>query len=76
MKSASILQTMMRRYAVQCVNHPADVVIEPEVNGIDLSEFSRTNEFAARGEKAVLEDVSKIRSLLTHLDDQLFPSDS
>jgi predicted acylesterase/phospholipase RssA/CRP-like cAMP-binding protein len=82
MKSPSILQTMMRSYAVQCVNmhsvgiHPADVVIEPEVNGIDLSEFSRTNELAASGEKAVLEDVSKIKSLLTHLDGQLFPSDS
>lgn len=79
MTSASILQTILRSYLVQSVNmhsfgvQPADVVIEPDVTGIDLSEFSRTNELAAIGEKATLEAIPKIKSLLSQLDDQLFP---
>jgi len=79
MSSASILQTMLRSYMVQCVNmnsvgiQPADVVIEPEVAGIDLSEFSRTNELAASGEEAVPEALPTIRSLLAQLDGKLFP---
>jgi hypothetical protein len=52
---------------------PADVVIEPDVTGIDLSEFSRTSELAAIGEEAVQEDISRIKSLLAQIDGQLFP---
>jgi NTE family protein len=79
MSSASILQTVMRSYVVQSVNmhsfgiHPADIVIEPNVTGIDLSEFSRTNELAAIGNKAAVSAIPKIKSLLSHLDEQLFP---
>jgi NTE family protein len=79
MSSASILQTVMRSYVVQSVNmhsfgvHPADVVIEPDVTNIDLSEFSRTNELAAIGEKAAQKAIPKIKSLLAHLDETLFP---
>ena len=78
MSSASILQTVMRSFMVQSVNMhsvgvgPADVVIEPDATGVDLSEFSRTRELAAIGNEAGLEANSKIRSLLAQLDDQLF----
>ena len=70
----------MRSYVVQSVNmhsfgvHPADIVIEPNVTGIDLSEFSRTNELAAIGNKAAVIAIPKIKSLLSHLDEQLFPA--
>jgi predicted acylesterase/phospholipase RssA len=81
MASASILQTILRSYVVQSVNmhsfgvQPADVVIEPDATGVDLSEFSRTRELATIGEEAVLEVMPKIKSLLAQLDGQLFPSD-
>ena len=80
MASASILQTILRSYVVQSVNmhsfgvQPADVVIEPDATGVDLSEFSRTRELATIGEEAVLEVMPKIKSLLAQLDGQLFPS--
>jgi predicted acylesterase/phospholipase RssA len=82
MGSASALQTMLRSYLVQNVNmnsvgvRPADVVIEPAVAGVDLSEFSRTRELAALGEEAAVEVIPKIKSLLAQLDDQLFPGNS
>ena len=79
MGAASALQTMLRSYRVQSVNmnsvgvRPADIVIEPAVAGVDLSEFSRTRELAALGEEAAVEVIPKIKSLLAQLDDQLFP---
>ena len=73
------MQTLLRSLLVQ--NHslnafgvqPADVVIEPDVTGFDLTEFMRAKELAAIGEAAALEQVPKIRQLLTRLDPQLFP---
>lgn len=79
MASASILQTILRSYVVQSVNmhsfgvSPADVVIQPDTTGVDLSEFSKTSELAAIGEEAVLKVVPQIKSLLAKLDGQLFP---
>jgi predicted acylesterase/phospholipase RssA/CRP-like cAMP-binding protein len=73
-----ILQTLLRSLLVQ--NHslnaigvqPADVVIEPDVTRFDLAEFMRAKELAAIGEAAALEQIPKIRQLLTRLDPQLF----
>jgi predicted acylesterase/phospholipase RssA len=79
MTPASILQTILRSYVVQSVNmhsfgvQPADVVIEPDATGIDLSEFSRTRELAAIGEEAALKVIPEIKPLLAQLDGQLFP---
>jgi len=79
MSTASILQTILRSYVVQSVNmhsfgvQPADVVIEPDATGIDLSEFSRTRELATIGEAATLEAIPKIKTLLNQLDNRLFP---
>jgi predicted acylesterase/phospholipase RssA len=77
-KKPSTLQTILRSLLVQ--NHslnalgvrPADVVIEPDVRGFDLTAFTRTVELAARGEAAALEQVPKIQQLLARLDPQLF----
>jgi len=75
----SILQTMLRSYLVQSVNmnsvgiQPADVVIEPDVSDVQLSEFSRTKELGAIGEEATLQVIPKTKSLLAQLDAQLFP---
>ena len=80
MTPVSTLQTVMRSYVVQCMNmtsvgvQPADVVIEPDATGVGLSEFSRTNDLAAVGEEATLEAIPNIKSLLSHLDGQLFPA--
>ena len=73
-----IVPTLLRSLLVQ--NHslnaigvqPADVVIEPDVTGFDLTEFMRAKELAAIGEAAALEQVPKIRRLLNRLDPQLF----
>jgi predicted acylesterase/phospholipase RssA len=78
-KRPSTLQTIFRSLLVQ--NHslnafgvqPADVVIAPDVTGFDLTEFMRANELATIGEAAALEQIPKIRQLLSRLDPQLFP---
>jgi len=78
-KRPSTLQTILRSLLVQ--NHslnafgvqPADVVIAPDVTGFDLTEFMRANELATIGEAAALEQIPKIRQLLSRLDPQLFP---
>ena len=78
-KKPSAIQTLLRSLLVQ--NHslnaigvqPAEVVIEPDVTGFDLTEFMRAKELAAIGEAAALEQISNIRQLLTRLDPQLFP---
>jgi predicted acylesterase/phospholipase RssA/CRP-like cAMP-binding protein len=77
-KKPTILPTLLRSLLVQ--NHslnafgvqPADMVIEPDVTGFDLSEFMRAKELAAIGESAALEQIPKIRNLLARLDPQLF----
>ncbi len=51
---------------------PADVVIEPDVSDVDLSDFSRTKELGVTGEEAALQQIPKIKSLLSQLDGQLF----
>ena len=74
----TVVQTLLRSLLVQ--NHslnafgvqPADVVIEPDVTGFDLTEFARAKEAAAIGEAAALQQVPKIQQLLTRLDPQLF----
>jgi predicted acylesterase/phospholipase RssA/CRP-like cAMP-binding protein len=72
------LPTLLRSLLVQNYNlnaigvRPADVVIEPDVTGFDLTEFMRAKELAAVGEAAAREQVPKIRQLLTRLDPHLF----
>ena len=72
------MPTLLRSLLVQNHNlnamgvQPADVVIEPDVTGFDLTEFMRAKELAAIGEAAALEQVPKIRQLLARLDPQLF----
>jgi NTE family protein len=51
---------------------PADVVIEPDVTGFDLTEFMRAKELAAIGEGAAREQIPNIQQLLARLDPQLF----
>jgi predicted acylesterase/phospholipase RssA len=78
-RKPTVVQTLLRSLLVQ--NHslnaqgvqPADVVIEPDVTGFDLTAFTRAKELAAIGEAAALERVPKIRHLLSRLDPHLFP---
>jgi predicted acylesterase/phospholipase RssA len=73
-----ILPTLLRTLLVQ--NHslnafgvqPADVVIEPDVTGYDLTEFMKAKDLAAIGEATTLEQIPKIKRLLSRLDPQLF----
>jgi predicted acylesterase/phospholipase RssA/CRP-like cAMP-binding protein len=77
-KKPTIVQTVLRSLLVQNHNlnahgvRPADVVIEPDLTGFDLTEFVRAKELAAIGEAAALEQIPKIQQLLTRLDPQLF----
>jgi NTE family protein len=79
-KKPGIVQTLLRSLLVQ--NHslnalgvqPADVVIETDVRGFDLTEFTRSKEMAAVGEAAALEQIPRMRQLLARLDPQLFGS--
>jgi predicted acylesterase/phospholipase RssA len=83
MRSASTIQTILRSFLVQSTSvnaigvQPADFVIEPDVSGFELTEFSRTDELAAIGEQATRKAIPQILQLLTRLDRELFrtPSD-
>ncbi len=80
MRSASTVQTLLRSFLVQSFSinaigvEPADFVIEPDVTAFQLTEFTRTDELAAVGEKATVEALPRIRDLLHRLDARLFPS--
>ena len=80
-KKPGIVPTILRSLLVQNHNlnafgvQPADVVIEPDVTGFELTEFMRAKELAAIGEAAALEQIPKIKQLLARLDPQLFPLD-
>jgi predicted acylesterase/phospholipase RssA/CRP-like cAMP-binding protein len=79
-KKPAVVQTLLRSLLVQ--NHslnaqgvrPADVVIETDVRGFDLTAFERARELASVGEAAGLAATPRIRQLLTRLDPRLFPS--
>ena len=74
------VQTLLRSLLVQ--NHnlhavgvgPADVVIEPDVTGFDMAEFTRAEELAVIGQTAATDQVARVRRLLHRLDPQLFPA--
>lgn len=73
-----VVQTILRSLLVQNYSlndygvRPADVVIEPDVTGFELTEFMRATELAAIGEATARDQVPKIQQLLTRLDSQLF----
>jgi predicted acylesterase/phospholipase RssA/CRP-like cAMP-binding protein len=77
-KGPTVVQTILRSLLVQSYNlndygvRPADVVIEPDVTSIDMTEFMRATELAAIGEAAARERIPHIRRLLSRLDPQLF----
>ena len=78
-KKPTVVQTLLRSLLVQ--NHslnaqgvqPADVVIETDVRGFELTAFTQAQEMAAIGEAAGLEATPRIRQLLSRLDPGLFP---
>jgi predicted acylesterase/phospholipase RssA/CRP-like cAMP-binding protein len=78
MKSASVLETIMRTYVVQNVNmnsvgvQPADFVIQPDVRDFDITEFSRADEMSAIGAETALELLPKLKQILSRVDDKLF----
>ena len=78
-KRISTLQVLMRGQLVQSTNmnavgvQPADVVIAPDVTNFDLSEFGRTDEMAAIGERTMQQSLAGVRQLLSRLDAKLFP---
>jgi predicted acylesterase/phospholipase RssA len=81
MKTASILETIMRTYVVQNVNmnsvgvQPADFVIQPDVRDFDITEFSRADEMSAIGAKTTLELLPQLKQLLSRVDDRLFKAE-
>ena len=78
MRTPSTLQTLLRSLQVQNYNlnaigvQPAEVTIEPDVTGFDLSEFMRAQELAAVGEQAAVGQIPHIKQLLARLDPELF----
>jgi predicted acylesterase/phospholipase RssA len=80
MRSASTIQTILRSFLVQSTSvnaigvEPADFVIEPDVSGFQLTEFSRTDELAAIGEQATRKAIPQILKLLNQLEGNLFPA--
>ncbi len=77
-KTPSTLQTILRTYLVQSssVNaygvQPADIVIEPDLQGFDLGSFRKTRELAAIGEQTTDEAMAEIKHLLSDMDRNLF----
>ena len=80
MRIPSTLRTLLRSLQVQNHNlnavgvQPAEVTIEPDVTGFELTEFMRAQELAAVGEQAALGQIPRIRQMLARLDPQLFPT--
>ena len=78
MKSASVLETIMRTYVVQNVNmnsvgvQPADFVIQPDVRDFDITEFSRADEMSAIGAETTIDLMPKLQQQLSRVDDKLF----
>jgi predicted acylesterase/phospholipase RssA len=78
-RKPGMVQTLLRSLLVQNRNlndigvQPADVVIEPDVTGFELTAFLRSKEMATVGEAATLEQIPRIKQLLSRLDLQLFP---
>ena len=81
MKSASAIKTILRTYVVQNVNMnsvgvaPADFVIQPDVTGFDITEFTRADEMAAIGAETTRKAIPKLREYLADFDKELFGSD-
>ena len=81
MKSASAIKTILRTYVVQNVNMnsvgvaPADFVIQPDVTGFDITEFTRADEMADIGAKTTQEAIPKLKEYLADFDKELFGSD-
>jgi hypothetical protein len=79
MKSASILQTVLRSSLVQNVSvnaigiQPADFVIELDVSEFETTDFVLTDQMAAIGEKTTLDLIPQMKKLLSQLDKELFP---
>ena len=79
MKPASSIKTILRTYIVQHVNMnsvgvaPADFVIQPDVTGFDVTEFTRADEMATIGEETTIECLPKLKEMLARFDDKLFP---
>ena len=80
-RNPGVVQTLLRSLVVQNRNmnaigvQPADVVIEPDVTGFELTAFLLSKEMAAVGEAATNEQIPRIKQLLARLDPQLFPLD-
>lgn len=78
MRSASTIQTVLRSLLVQSTSvnaigvEPADLVIEPDLSGFELTEFTRADEMAVIGEQTTEESIPEIKRLLNRLDNQLF----
>ena len=78
MRAPTALQTLLRSLQVQNYNlnavgvQPAEVTIEPDVTGFDLSDFMRAEELAATGERAAVGQIPHIQQLLARLDPELF----
>jgi NTE family protein len=50
----------------------ADIVIEPDVSAVQLSDFKRAPEIAKIGRDAVEEGLPELRRILHEMDPQLF----
>jgi NTE family protein len=78
MKSASVLETIMRTYVVQNVNmnsvgvQPADFVIQPDVRDFDVTEFSRADEMFTIGAQTTRDSLPQLKQLLSRVDSKLF----
>ncbi len=78
MRPASTIQTILRSQLVQSRNlnalgvQPADIVIEPDVTGFELTAFTRTDELSAVGEQTTRQAMPQIRASLHRLDSRLF----
>lgn len=78
MRTPGTLQTLLRAFLVQSYNmnsigvQPADVIIDPDVTGFDLTDFDRAPELAAVGRDSAEEHAPRLVQLLRRLDPALF----
>jgi predicted acylesterase/phospholipase RssA/CRP-like cAMP-binding protein len=81
MKVPNATQTAIRVRTVQDRNirslgtRAADLVIEPDVSGVELSDFQHASQIAKLGRAATEEALPELKSLLNSADPDLFPFD-
>jgi predicted acylesterase/phospholipase RssA len=72
-QTAARVRTVQDRNIRSLGTGAADLVIEPDVSSVEISDFKRAPEIAALGQSAAEQAMPRLRQILHQVDPQLFP---